>query len=165
MRSTRWPLPLVTLVIAAWAVPLRAAAATPAEDAARLSWLAGCWSGTVEGIVTEEHWTSPAGGVLLGMNKAVANGRLASFEHLRIAPHGAPSEGRLCYLASPQGGAVTAFCAVEVGDRRVVFENREHDFPQRILYWREGEKLHARVEGTLDGKPAGDEWEWSRCSG
>ncbi|HET9768392.1 MAG TPA: DUF6265 family protein [Thermoanaerobaculia bacterium] len=150
----------MTIVLAA-GTARRAAAATPAEDAARLSWLAGCWSGTAEGVVTEEHWTSPAGGVLLGMNKAVANGKLASFEHLRIAPH----EGRLCYLASPQGGAVTPFCAVEVGDRRVVFENREHDFPQRILYWREGEKLHARVEGTLDGKPAGDEWEWGRCSG
>ncbi len=160
MRATvRWHVTLMTFVLASWSVPLRPAAATPADDAARLSWLAGCWSGTAEGVVTEEHWTSPAGGVLLGMNKAVANGRLASFEHLRIAPH----EGRLCYLASPQGGAVTAFCAIEIGDQRVVFENREHDFPQRILYRRDGDRLHARVEGTLDGKPAGDEWEWSRC--
>ena len=159
MRSiARWKLLVMTLVLAA-CTPLQPAAATPADDVARLSWLAGCWSGTADGIVTEEHWTSPAGGALLGMNKAVANGRLASFEHLRIAPH----EGRLCYLASPQGGAVTAFCAIEIGDRRVVFENREHDFPQRILYRRDGDRLHARVEGTLDGKPAGDEWEWSRC--
>lgn len=159
MRSiARWKLPMITLVLAA-CTQLQPAAATPADDAARLSWLAGCWSGTADGVVTEEHWTSPAGGALLGMNKAVANGRLASFEHLRIAVH----EGRLCYLASPQGGAVTAFCAVEIGDRRVVFENREHDFPQRIIYRRDGEQLHARVEGTLDGKPAGDEWEWSRC--
>jgi hypothetical protein len=94
------------------------------------------------------------------MNKSVAAGRLASFEHLRIATKG----GRLCYLASPGGGEATAFCAVEVEEARVVFENREHDFPQRILYWRTGETLHARVEGTLQGKVESEEWAWTRCA-
>ncbi len=44
----------------------------------------------------------------------------------------------------------------------MVFENAVHDFPQRILYWREGEALLARVEGTLRGEPRSEEWRFSR---
>lgn len=43
---------------------------------------------------------------------------------------------------------------------KAVFENPEHDFPQRILYWRDGANLCARIEGTQKGKPAGQEWCW-----
>jgi pyridoxine/pyridoxamine 5'-phosphate oxidase len=47
-------------------------------------------------------------------------------------------------------------------DRRVVFENREHDFPQRIPYWRgEKNRLHARIEGELDGRMQAEEGSWS----
>jgi hypothetical protein len=148
-----------TLGLAIWI--LGAASAAAADDIARLSWLAGCWSGTQGEVTTEEHWTSPAGGEMVGMNKAVAGGRVVFFEFLRIAPQ----EGRLCYLASPRGGAVTPFCATTVGEQRVVFENREHDFPQRIIYERHDGGLRARTEGTVDGKERSESWEWGRCAG
>ncbi len=46
---------------------------------------------------------------------------------------------------------------------RAVFENGEHDFPQRILYWLDPEgRLHARVEGRLAGQPRGQEWVFTR---
>jgi hypothetical protein len=58
-----------------------------------------------------------------------------------------------------------SFCAVETGDRRVVFENLAHDFPQRILYWLdETGALHARVEGPGEGGIVGEEWIWRRRS-
>jgi hypothetical protein len=41
-----------------------------------------------------------------------------------------------------------------------VFENKEHDFPQRILYWRGKGALHARIEGLRDGQPRSLEWRW-----
>jgi len=34
-----------------------------------------------------------------------------------------------------------------------VFENREHDFPQRVIYRRELDgSMHARIEGERDGR-------------
>jgi hypothetical protein len=45
-------------------------------------------------------------------------------------------------------------------DRRVVFDNRAHDFPQRVIYWRDGEALHARVEGLVRGTLESEEWQW-----
>jgi len=47
---------------------------------------------------------------------------------------------------------------------RIVFENLEHDYPQRILYWRDGEKLCARTEGEIDGKSESEEWCYARIA-
>ena len=54
---------------------------------------------------------------------------------------------------------------IEQGEQRVVFENAEHDFPQRIIYWmtKDG-SLHAKIEGSLGGKPASEEWTWRRTA-
>ena len=69
-------------------------------------------------------------------------------------------DGRLVYLASPGGAPPTPFTAIEVGERRVVFENATHDFPQRVIYWRDGTALRARIEGTRNGRLAFEEWRW-----
>ena len=152
---------LTTLGLALLICRVASAATAAADDASRLSWLTGCWTGSDGEVTTEEHWTSAAGGAMLGMNKAVADGRVVFFEFLRIVPQ----EGRLCYLASPAGKPPTAFCATTVSDQRVVFENREHDYPQRIVYERHGELLRARTEGVVDGKERSESWEWGRCGG
>jgi hypothetical protein len=89
----------------------------------------------------------------------VKGGRTVSYEFLRIeaVPAG------LTYFASPQGQPPTPFVAVENRKGRVVFENKAHDFPNRILYWLgEDGRLHARVEGMLQGQPASEDWTWSR---
>jgi len=133
-------------------------AETPPPDVSALAWMEGRWTGRQDGVEMEEQWTSPAGGALLGLHKDVKGGRLVLFEFLRIA---ATSDG-IVYFASPRSAPPTPFRLLELADRRVVFENKEHDFPQRILYWREGDVLHARVEGTRGGRPVGEEWSWRK---
>jgi hypothetical protein len=132
-----------------------------AADVAKLGWLEGCWGGVTNGVAMEEQWSSPAGGGLVGMHKDTKGERLVSFEFFRIAPD---SSGVPTYFSQPGGRApATPFRLVELGKERAVFENAEHDFPQRILYWREGAKLHARIEGTVRGEAASEDWVWSRC--
>jgi len=138
------------------------ATAAPASTSAlaSLAWMSGSWSGTQGGTSTEEHWTSPEGGLMLGMNRTRNGGRAVMFEFLRIAVR----NDSLFYVALPRGRGETWFPAKERTDRRIVFENLEHDFPQRILYWQEkpGE-LHARTEGTIDGKLESEEWVWRKA--
>ena len=154
---SRRPLPALALLCA---LALPGGAQTPAPaDLSRLAWLEGRWSGSEGGRETEEHWTSPAGSALVGMNKAVKAGRMVSFEFLRIQH---TKEGT-AYLASPGGAAPTAFPLVELGEARLVFENPAHDFPQRILYWLDAAgALHARIEGSIGGKPRSQEWTWTK---
>lgn len=142
-----------------------AAAARAAEDApspeqqlAGLAWMSGAWSATVGGAEVEEHWLAPRGGLMVGVGRTVGAGR-TSFEFLRIE---ATAAG-VAYLASPGGAAPTAFALVESGGERAVFANPDHDFPQRILYWKEGaDTLCARVEGTVAGEVEGEQWCWNR---
>jgi len=130
-----------------------------APEAPALDWLEGRWSGEKDGVTTSELWTAPAAGAMLGLHSDVRGGRLVAWEFLRI---GTTAEGTF-YYASPRSAPPTAFRLVERSQRRVVFENREHDFPQRILYWLDAEgALHARIEGPQGGKTLSEEWVFTR---
>ena len=75
---------------------------------------------------------------------------------MRIEPRG---EG-LVFIAQPSGRPPTQFVSSTITANRIVFENLAHDFPKRIVYWREGDQLCARVEG--DGGE-GEGWCWGRA--
>ena len=107
----------------------------------------------------EEYWTSTKGGALLGMHRDVKGDRMTSFEFLRIQ---STPEGTF-YFASPRSAPPVRFELVSAGERRVMFENKTHDFPQRIEYWLDRtDGLHARIEGPIDGKTVSEEWTWKR---
>src|SRR5688572_8668431 len=77
-----------------------------AAPAAPLDWLAGQWCGGEGSERVEEHWMSPAkNGELLGLSRTLKDGRMASFEFLRIAD----VDGVPTYLAQPGGRPPTAF--------------------------------------------------------
>jgi Domain of unknown function (DUF6265) len=137
-----------------------AQATKPSVDIAKLAFLEGTWIGQEDGLQMEEHWTSISGGALVGMHKDVKDGSMVSFEFCRIAP---AADGTLTYYASPGGAPATLFRLKELADRRVVFENPDHDFPQRILYWLEPDgRLGVRIEGEMGGKLEAMEWRWTR---
>jgi hypothetical protein len=145
---------------AVWAAtPQAGTTARPSGSAlAALDWLAGTWVGTARGAEIEEHWLAPKGHMMLGVHRDLfPNGDMA-FEFLRIESQ----EGGIVYLASPSGAPATSFPLIERGDRRVVFENPQHDFPRRISYWREGDTLHARVEGPRGEHTEAIEWTFRR---
>ena len=134
-------------------------AETPAKGVDALGWMQGSWAGEKEGLGMEEVWTAPRGGTMLGLHRDVKGGRVVSWEFLRIAA----DEQGVVYHASPRSAPPTPFRLVEMGDKRVVFENKANDFPQRILYWIDAAgALHARIEGPQGGKTVSEEWTWSR---
>jgi len=56
------------------------------------------------------------------------------------------------FIASPSGQNTTGFALVSVTDHEVIFENPDHDFPQRIIYrLLSDEDLLGRIEGTING--------------
>jgi Domain of unknown function (DUF6265) len=127
----------------------------PVGSLAELAWMAGAWSSGSPDVHSEELWTEPRGGVMLGLHRDVRAGRSASWEYLRIeeGPEG------IVYQASPGGAAPTPFRLVELEASRAVFSNPEHDFPKRIVYWlAEGGTLLARADAGPGTE--GPEWAW-----
>jgi hypothetical protein len=131
-------------------------AQTPDPTLPELSWMTGYWTSTEDGTTVEEFWTNGSGYMMLGVHRDVyANGR-SSFEYLRIMR---TREG-IVYVASPGGRPGTTFSMTENKDQRVVFENLENDFPQRIIYSRTDDELTARIENEAGDKSM--EWIWTK---
>jgi hypothetical protein len=143
---------MAALIIAA-ALAAQAAVGPGQPD---LDWLAGYWLDCSEGREVAETWTTRRGGVLLGMSVTV--GRQAfGYEQVRIETTG--DGATMQYVARPRGAqAETAFRLVRAGPREAVFENRAHDYPQRITYLRSGDVLIARIEGA--GGADAEEWRY-----
>ena len=51
----------------------------------------------------------------------------------------------------------------ELTDGSVLFENARHDFPQRVVYEKKGERLEGRIEGTDNGKARTETWSYRRA--
>ena len=147
---------LLTLTVACGATAPRADEPPTLEA---LRFMVGSWAAELDGVAMEEWWTEPAGGVMLGLHRDVRPGKPAFFEYLRVE---ATDDG-LVYMASPAGREPTPFRLVELDGERVVFANPDHDFPQRIVYWKpDARNLCARAEADREGKTVGSQWCWNR---
>ena len=126
----------------------------------QLSWMSGYWLTCDDGREVSETWTDPRGGLMAGNSVTLQGGRV-SFELSRIAPT-APDAG-VAYFAGVEGAAPVVFPAVEVSGTRVVFENPTHDFPQRVIYERDGDVLKARIEGHMGDRREVMAWEYRKA--
>ncbi len=77
------------------------------------------------------------------------------FEHMRIIQK---DDGTLVFFAQPFGRPAAEFPMVDRGNATIEFANPAHDYPQRIRYWREGDRLRARIS-RMDGSNA-EEWDY-----
>lgn len=130
-----------------------------AADIAALDWLSGCWSYDGREPGSGEVWMPPAGGTMFAMSRTVKQSRTIAYEFMQIRTD---ASGSLILIASPSGQATATFRLIETGDRSVAFENPEHDFPQRIRYRRDDDKLSGRIEGVSDGEPLAIDFRMTR---
>lgn len=140
----------VMLSIALLAGQAPAPAALPA-------WLAGCWVEERGESWTEECWTTPRGGVMLGNARSGRGKQTVMWEAMQILPDDA---NPLTFWASPRGSVRSAFPMVSTSEREIVFANAAHDYPQRIRYWREGATLNAEISMIDGSRP--QRWRYRR---
>jgi hypothetical protein len=129
-------------------------AAAQSQRVETLGWMAGSWEQSGRERVMET-WTAPSNGMMVGASLTTSPGR-RTFEFMRIVD----TPESMSYLASPGGRPAVEFKLRETGDKKVVFENLGHDYPQRITYWKDGELLAARIEGNVRGQARSEEWKY-----
>ena len=116
----------------------------------QLAWLAGCWQAQSSGRLVEEHWLGPRGDCMIGVSRTMRADTLREYELIVLRER---SGGELAYEAHPSGQPTATFIAREHTDTTIVFENPQHDFPQRVGYTRRGpDSLIAWIEGEKSGK-------------
>jgi len=137
------------MTCAALALLLMGQAAPPAR-VADLAWINGRWLASEGGRWTEEIWSGPRGGTLMGFSWSGEGTSIDEYEYIRIQPG---EDDEIIYLAQPNGGAGIGFYLVRAEGTSATFENPAHDFPQRIRYARDGDTLTATIS-AIDGSRA-----------
>jgi Domain of unknown function (DUF6265) len=134
---------------AALAASLLAAAPAPATIG-DLAWMAGRWETSADGRWTEETWSAPRAGAMIGYSRSGQGEAGGDYEFLRIA---AGADGVPVYYGSPGGRPPVPFRLSAATANSATFDNPAHDFPQRIRYVRDGDSMVATIS-ALDGSHA-----------
>jgi hypothetical protein len=98
----------------------------PAATLADVSWLVGHWKGTGLGGVSEEIWSQPAGGVMMGMYRLVIDGKPSFYEFIHLAEENGSVSMRLKHFNADLTGweekdRVVTFRLVKLGVNEAYF--------------------------------------------
>ncbi len=157
-----WTLLFCSMLLLCSALPTFAADAPVQAKVEDLAWLAGCWASVSGEPGSGEQWSVPAGGSMVGAGRTIKDSKTVAYEFLVIHE---TSDGGVVYFASPNGQGKTAFGLVFLDKRGVVFENPNHDFPQRIIYkLKDDGTLAARIEGKVKDEEKGVDFAMKKVS-
>lgn len=121
------------------------------------AFLTGCWEQRQGDRWTEECWTAPRGGLMIGSGRDGRGDTVRHWEWMRIER---AADGSLGFHASPKGATPAMFKATHVNASEVTFVNAAHDFPQRIRYQRTATGIDAEVSLADGSKPM--RWSYRR---
>ena len=100
---------------------------SPSATLRDVAWLQGAWEGSGFGGISEEIWSEPLGGAMMGAYRSVENGSAKFFELCSIVETGGSLELRLKHFHSDLKGweerdAVRIFPLVKIADRMAYFD-------------------------------------------
>lgn len=87
MKKFKWALALTGIMIAASSMVLLSKEEVPKAiefDINNYSWLAGHWTGDGFGGVSDEVWSLPADGVMMGVYRNIQNGKVSFYEFITL---------------------------------------------------------------------------------
>lgn len=142
-----------------------------AQSLSDLTWLKGCWRTKApreaeSGSQTTEVWIDPPGPALFGYSYTEGEGAVQGWEQMRID---AADGGHPRFVAMPGGGDPVEFRMAEQINldeptHIVVFDNAAHDYPQRITYQRDRNRLIATISRADGSDPYTYEYRRISCS-
>jgi hypothetical protein len=101
--------------------------------------------------------------MMLGSSRTGRGDTILEWEALRIERNAQNGDGpvvRLSYFAAPGGQPWKRFAWSRHGGPGITFYNVANDYPQRIRYWREGDRLVAEI--ALENGSKARRWRYRR---
>jgi len=135
---------ILLLALLAASLSGRLQATEPSAALDSMAWLAGTWQRTdlPAGRSGYERWVRDGAQGFTGVGVSKRGDKTAFEEKLRIVV----KDGAVYYVADvPQNPQPVYFKLTEWSETGFAFENKAHDFPQRIAYRKEGNRLLARI--------------------
>ncbi|MDQ3111661.1 MAG: DUF6265 family protein [Bacteroidota bacterium] len=129
-----------------------------------INWMIGSWQGTdLNTVIFNETWRRE-GKAFVGFGCSLSPAGDTLFkENLKIDV----VEGVPYYIVTiPPKKEPVLFKLIQGDEHNAIFENREHDFPQRISYMlQENKTLKVRLEGIEKGEPKIETLEFVKSTG
>jgi hypothetical protein len=118
----------------------------------KANWLIGTWQNNSQTEKTIEIWKKENDSTYLGKSYSLHNADTISSERIRLEEH-----GDKCFyipvVKNQNKGEVVKFTLTSMDANQLVFENPEHDFPQKISYTlMTNDSLFAEISGTYKGQ-------------
>jgi len=124
------------------------------------AFLSGCWEQRIEDRWTEECWTDPRGGLMIGSGRDARSDTINHWEWMRIER---AADGGVTFYGSPKGAPAVGFKAIQSDERSITFVNLSHDYPQRVRYVRSASGIDAEVSLADGSNP--NRWSYRRTAG
>ena len=116
------------------------------------NWLVGTWKSSSQNTVIYETWVKTGHNIFSGNSFALSEKDTLFSEKIALQQIG----NDLYYTPTVNNqneGKPVPFKFIENNNGEFIFENKEHDFPQRIIYKNpQPDFLCARIEGLKNGK-------------
>lgn len=123
--------------------------------------LEGKWKLDNDKFTLIEEWTIKSDTVFQGVSYIVNEGEIEIAERLHLMK----LNDHIVYIAQPGRNLPTLFTLISGENNRFIFENKEHDFPQRIIYHLVPDNiLNATIEGDVNGELKKKEFNFIRLN-
>jgi hypothetical protein len=123
-----------------------------ADPLKKLEWLEGNWKNLSGEGAFYESWKRANDSVIEGKSYAIKNQDTVFFEQLSLQRKGS-DVFYVPVIKNQNEGKPVYFKLVNDSSGKFVFENKEHDFPQRIIYRQlKPDSVYACVEGMQNGE-------------
>ncbi|MBT8386697.1 MAG: hypothetical protein KJO12_04745 [Ignavibacteria bacterium] len=120
-----------------------------AQDDAIKELFLGILKMDIENAEIYEEWEIVNDTELRGTSYRIINGQNKLSENLYIKKFA----DQWAYIAAPKNQDIALFALVEYSPKKFSFENKEHDFPQRIIYeFHKDGRLTSAIEGNMNGE-------------
>lgn len=122
------------------------------NDFEKLGPIVGTWLNKRDRGDIYETWTRKSVNEFAGMSYTLTGGDTTPLEKVRLYIQA----GQIVYApvaARQNDGKEVLFKLKTIEGNRFVFENKQHDFPQRIVYdFRSSDSLYAHIEGKVESR-------------
>lgn len=133
-------------------VPTSETAVADTQKIAQLKWLLGTWVNQDGDAYSQETWSMENDSTFTAYSFVEMNKKEIVFAETMALEKKGEDLVLTVASASEDGARPVSFNMISIDSGRVIFENRNHDFPQRIVYtYPAKDSLHAWIEGLEDG--------------
>jgi hypothetical protein len=117
-----------------------------------MDWVIGTWENRSDKGDLQETWTKTDDSTYHGKTFMIVNRDTVFSETISLEERG----GELHYIPitrDQNSSFPVRFKYISTENGEIIFENKEHDFPQRVIYKNAGsDSLYARIEGNENGQ-------------